>query len=74
VTKRWSGQAHRGDRPPAPKARKTDHVFPIAERFGDVAHDLAVTIKGISETLRVGSVAVSEARIVGRDKVIAIGK
>src|SRR6266702_1154311 len=44
------------------------------ERFGKVIHDLGVVIEGIREFFRVRPVAVSEARVIGRDKVIAIGK
>src|SRR5438552_1927942 len=45
-----------------------------SERFGEVGHDLRVVIKCVSEFFRVRPVAVSEARVIRRDKVIAIGK
>ena len=44
------------------------------ERLGEVIHDLGDVIERIREFFRVRPVAVSEARIIGRDKVIAIGK
>jgi hypothetical protein len=53
------------------------HVKRVArerQRFGEVSHNLGVVIERIREFLRVGPVAVSEARVIGRDKVIAIGK
>ena len=53
------------------------HVQSVArepERFGEVIHDLGDVIERISEFFRVRAVAVSEARVVRRDKVIAIGK
>ena len=31
-------------------------------------------VEGVRELLRVGPVAVSEARVIGRDQVIVIGK
>jgi len=39
-----------------------------------VIHDLGVVIERIRECLRIRPVAVSESRVIGRDKVIAIGK
>jgi hypothetical protein len=53
------------------------HVKGVArepERFGEVIHDLGVVIERIREFFRVGPVAVSETRIIGRDKVVATGK
>ena len=53
------------------------HVKRVArepERSGEVIHNLGVVIECICEFFRVRPVAVSEARIIGRDKVIAIGK
>ena len=53
------------------------HVKRVArepERFGEVIHHLGVMIERIREFLRVRPVAVSEARVIGRDKMIAIGK
>src|SRR6266851_3999360 len=44
------------------------------ERFGKVIHDLRIVIKRIRELLRVWPVAMSEAGVIGRDQVIAIGK
>jgi len=44
------------------------------ESFGEVIHDLGVVIEGIRECSLVRPVAVSETRVIGRDKVIAIGK
>ncbi len=53
------------------------HVQRVArepERFGEVIYDLGVVIERIRELFRVRPVAVSEARVIGRDKVRAIGK
>ena len=53
------------------------HVKRVArepERFGEVIHDLGVVIEGVREFFRVRPVAVPEARVIGRDQVIAIGK
>ena len=44
------------------------------ERFGEVVHNLGDVIEGIREFFRVRPVAVSEAWVIGRDKMIAIGK
>ena len=44
------------------------------ERFGEVIHDFRDVIEGVRELFRVRPVAVSEAWVIGRDKVIAIGK
>jgi hypothetical protein len=44
------------------------------EHFGEVIHDLGVMIERIREFFRVRPVAVSEARVIGRHQVIAIGK
>ena len=44
------------------------------ERFGEVIHDLRNVIEGVREFFRVRPVAVTEARVIGSDKVIAIGK
>ena len=45
-----------------------------AERFGEVVHDVGDVIERVWEFFRVGPVAVSEAGVIGRDHVIAIGK
>ena len=45
-----------------------------AERFGEVIHDLRIMIERVREFLRIGPIAVSEARVIRCDKVIAIGK
>ena len=37
-------------------------------------HDLGVVIERIRELFRVRPVAVAEARVIGRDQVIAIGE
>ena len=53
------------------------HVKRVArepERFGEVIHDLSDMVERVRELLRVRPVAVSEAWVIGRDKVIAIGK
>ena len=44
------------------------------KRFGEMIHDLGVVIESVREFFRVRPVAVSETRVIGRDKVIAIGK
>src|SRR5207237_3698017 len=44
------------------------------ERFGKVIHDLGDVIERIREFLRIRPIAVSEARVIGRHKVIAIRK
>ena len=44
------------------------------ERFGEVIHDFRDVIEGVREFFRVRPVAVTEARVIGRDQVIAIGK
>ena len=45
-----------------------------SKRFGEMIHDLGVVIESVREFIRVRPVAVSETRVIGRDKVIAIGK
>ena len=53
------------------------HVKGIArasKRFGKVIHDLGDVIEGICELFRVRPVAMSEARIICRDKVLLIRK
>ncbi len=53
------------------------HIQRVArepERFGEVLHDLGIVIERIRKGFRVRPVAVSEARVIGRDQVIAIGK
>ena len=45
-----------------------------AERFGEAIHDFCNVIERVRELFRVWPVTVSEARVIGRDKVIAIGK
>src|ERR1700691_3657964 len=37
-------------------------------------HNVGVMIEGIRELFRIRPIAVSEARVIGRDQVIAIGK
>src|SRR5579871_5924703 len=44
------------------------------ERFGEVIHYFRDVIEGVRELFRVRPVAVTEAWVIGRDKVIAIGK
>ncbi len=51
-----------------------ERVVREPERFGEVVHDLGDVIEGVCEFFRVGPIAVSETRIIGRDQVIAIGK
>lgn len=43
------------------------------ERFGKVNHDFGVVIEGVRKLFRVRPVAVSEARVIGRDKIIRAG-
>src|ERR1700691_5762284 len=53
------------------------HVKRVAresERLGEAVHDLSQMIEGVVECLRVRPVTVSEARIIGRYQVIAIGQ
>ena len=53
------------------------HVKRVArepERFGEVIHDLGEVIERVREFFRIGPIAVSEARVIGRDKMKAIGK
>jgi hypothetical protein len=53
------------------------HVKRVAresERFGEVIHDLGNVIECVRELFWVRPVAVSEARIIGRHKVIPVGK
>src|SRR5580693_6849476 len=53
------------------------HVERVAregERFAEVIHDLGIVIERVCECFRVRPVAVSEARVIGSDEVIAIGK
>ena len=53
------------------------HVKRVAresQRFGEVIHDLGVVVERVRELFRIRPVAVSEARIVGCDHVVAIGK
>ena len=42
--------------------------------FGEVIHDFRDVIEGVRECFRVRPVAVTEAGVVGSDRVIAIGK
>ena len=44
------------------------------ERFGEVIHDFRDVIEGVCEFVRVRPVALTEAWVIGSDKVIAIGK
>src|SRR5882724_13212582 len=44
------------------------------QRFGEVIHDFGDAIERIREFFRIRPITVSEARIIGRDKVKAIGK
>src|SRR5882724_2680614 len=53
------------------------HVKRVArepERFGKMIHDVGIVIERICEFFRVRPVAVSEGRVIRRDKVVAIGK
>src|SRR5437868_8035510 len=53
------------------------HVKGIAresERFGKMIHDLGDVIEGICELFRVRPIAVPEARVIRRDKMILIRK
>src|ERR1017187_2572005 len=53
------------------------HVKRVArepERFGEMIHDVGEVIERIREFVQVWPVAVSEAWIIGRDKVIGIRK
>src|SRR5262249_30078418 len=45
-----------------------------AQRFGEVIYDLSAVIERVRKFFRVRPVAMSEARVVGRDKMITIGK
>ena len=44
-----------------------------AESLGEVIHDFGVMIERVREVLRIRPFAVSKARIIGRNEVIAIG-
>ena len=44
------------------------------ERFGEAIHYFRDVIESVREFVRVRPVAVTEAWVIGRDKVIAIGK
>src|ERR1700730_14220906 len=44
------------------------------QRFGEMIHHLSDVIKCVSEFFRVRPIAMSEARVIRRDKVVAIGK
>ena len=53
------------------------HVKRVAREpksFGEVIHGFGDMIERVREFFRVGPVAVSEAGVIGRDKVIVIGK
>ena len=53
------------------------HVERVArepQRFGEMIHDVGVVIERVREFLRIRPVAVSEAGVIGRDQVIAIGQ
>src|SRR5207253_1954552 len=53
------------------------HVKRVArepERFGEMIYDFGVVIERVCEFFRVRPVAVPKARVIGRDKVRAIGK
>src|SRR5450755_4764068 len=53
------------------------HVERVARQrdcFGEVIHDFSKAIERIGKLCGVGPVAVSKAGVVGRDKVVAIGK
>jgi hypothetical protein len=63
--------------------RKTDRATVILrvkrvarepERFGEMNHDFGDAIERVRELFWVRPVAVSEARVIGRNKVIAIRK
>ena len=45
-----------------------------AERFGEVIHDLGDVIERICEFFRVRPIAMSEGRLIGRDKMIPIAR
>ena len=67
------GQNH----PKAHRAAVILHVQCVArkpERFGKVIHDLSDMIERVSELFRVRPIAMSKARIIRSDHVIAIGK
>ena len=44
-----------------------------AERLGEVIHDFGDVVEGVGEFFGVRPIATPEARIIGRDEVIAIG-
>jgi hypothetical protein len=53
------------------------HVKCVArepERLGEMSHDLRVVIEAVRESLWIRPIAVPEARVVGSQKVKAIGK
>src|SRR5438552_14488022 len=53
------------------------HVERVARQrdcFGEAIHDFSEAIERIGKLCRVRPVAVSKAEVVGRDKVVAIGK
>jgi hypothetical protein len=45
-----------------------------AERLGEVIRDLGDVIERVREFFQIRPVAVPEAGVIGRDKVIAVGK
>src|SRR5260370_8436739 len=51
-----------------------ERVSRESERFGKVIHDFGYVVERVRELFRVWPVAVSEAGIIRRDKVVAIGK
>ena len=49
-------------------------VMRKAERFGEMIHHVGDVIEGVREFFWVRPVTVTEAGIIGRDEVVAIGK
>jgi hypothetical protein len=48
--------------------------FSLPERFREVIHGFGDVIKRVRKCFRVRPVTVSEAGVIGRDKLIAFGK
>ncbi len=51
-----------------------ERVAREAERLGEMIHHAGDVIEGVREFFWVWPIAVAEARIIGRDEVVAIGK
>ena len=49
-------------------------VFREAHRFDEVIHDFGDAIERVGKFLRIGPIAVAEARIVGRNEMITVGQ